>query len=146
MLTLATNLWDHTEVPTARFITTNGAVRYDGACVMGRGCARQAIERIPGINYTLGRKIKQAGNHVHQLDVYDGAPVYSFPVKHHWKDNADLELITRSAEEAMRELTLDRALLPRPGCGNGHLHWQQVHAVIADLLDDRFYVIDYTRS
>lgn len=31
-------------------ITTNGTVRKDGACVMGRGVAQQALKRFLGVN------------------------------------------------------------------------------------------------
>lgn len=46
------NLWE--VEADLRVVTTNGAVRRDGACVMGRGCAREAKERYPGVEYRLG--------------------------------------------------------------------------------------------
>lgn len=67
-----------------------------------------------------------------------------FPVKHAWYEPADLDLIRQSAIEL---LTLTAAqgwktvLLPRPGCGNGQLTWDQVRPVIAPFLNDRFVVV-----
>jgi len=38
-------------------ITTNSTIRKDGALVMGRGIARQARDRFPGLAVNLGRYI-----------------------------------------------------------------------------------------
>jgi formylmethanofuran dehydrogenase subunit D len=35
-------------------VTTNGTIKKDGACVMGRGIARQVRDSIPGIDKRLG--------------------------------------------------------------------------------------------
>jgi hypothetical protein len=32
-------------------------------------------------------------------------------------------------------------IMPRPGCGNGRLRWQDVSKVLSDILDDRFVVV-----
>lgn len=34
-------------------------------------------------------------------------------------------------------------LIPKPGCGNGGLKWEDVKKQIEPLLDDRFIIIDY---
>ena len=70
-------------------ITTNGFVKRNGEAVMGRGTARQATLRFPGLCTRLGRLLKQSGagsfglagpplgNHVHFV-----APrLIAFPVK-----------------------------------------------------------------
>ncbi len=45
------------EIPgDARVITTNGVVRKDGACVMGRGVALQAKMRYPGSSSRSARR------------------------------------------------------------------------------------------
>lgn len=126
-----------------RVITTNGDVKKNGAAVMGRGCALEAKTRFVGIDHYLGRMIQQFGNHVYFLE----AGLLSFPVKHHWQDRADIELIRRSATELRYFLDIGhisgRILLPRPGCGNGGLNWTGVKPVIAPILDDRFAVITF---
>lgn len=72
------NLWDGKTI----VITTNGFVKTDGSCVMGRGCARQAMARYPGISKTLGGLIQRYGNQVMDLGVqHDGIRVITFPVK-----------------------------------------------------------------
>jgi len=135
-------------------ITTNGIVRKDGACVMGRGCALEATKLFPGIDLTLGQRIKKAGNIVHFLGFHTIRPtsekpfttaVLSFPVKYHWGDDADLDLILDSCRQISRIASiteLQKIVIPRPGCGNGRLDWQKiVKPAIEPLLDDRFYII-----
>lgn len=149
-------------------LTTNGMVKRDGSCVMGRGCASQAKTRWPGIEQILGSKITGLDNHVHLLTQFQPVCLFlpvdkvnfdyetveldyhvvSFPVKHHWRDQADLDLIKRSANELMslvEGLGWERVVLPRPGAGNGRLQWQSVREVIKPILDDRILVIHFDR-
>jgi hypothetical protein len=138
------NLWD---TPADwRCITTNGAVRSDGALVMGRGCAKQAHSMYPGLNKYLGNRITKEGNNVHAVIAHK---IITFPVKHHWREKADLELIERSMNELLQyheEFNLGRVLLPRPGCGNGQLDWEsEVKPLLEPLLEnnDDIVVITY---
>jgi hypothetical protein len=136
-------LWDYYGTPnTLICLTTNGAVKKNGEGVMGRGCAYEATQRIPGIAKTLGRSLSVYGNQF----IPDTQRGFAFfPVKHHWREQADLNLIQRSAEAldrlsravGMRDWTF---ILPRPGCGNGRLGWPEVKRVI-EFLPDNVWVI-----
>ena len=137
---------------SVKCITTNGITRHDGSAVMGRGIAYQATQMMPGIEVTLGASLRLVGNHVRVLGNYlCPEPVWmiSFPVKHHWRDRADLMLIERSARELLEvapplvELDPEHRpiLVPRPGCGNGQLEWADVGPVLAPIFDDRFHII-----
>lgn len=160
MIEVVGNLWTYklggyADAPDARVITTNGAIRNDGRCVMGRGCAQEARDLFKGVDVQLGMRIAKEGNHVFDLGV-PALPdpggwefhLVSFPVKHHWVEVADLDLIQRSCEE-LRFLSHLRkwqnVILPRPGCGNGKLSWNDVRPMIATILsDDIFKVISFT--
>lgn len=142
MIELVANLW--AVDADARVITTNATLRNDGAAVMGRGCALEAKQRFPGIEFEFGQRIRQFGNHV-QVIRWDGIPLVSFPVKYHWRNLADLALIERSASElnnlaAYHQWT--RVVMPRPGCGNGGRDWvREVRPILAPMLDNRFIVV-----
>lgn len=132
-------------------ITTNGTVKLNGECVMGRGVALQAKNKFSGIAKQLGTLIKVYGNHVYLLSTAEGAQLISFPVKHHWAEKADLPLIKRSVQE-LKTLakTLDGKLapnlpiyMPRPGCGNGGLTWIEVKPILIKYLDARFTVVNF---
>lgn len=132
-----------------RVITTNGTVTKSGLAVMGRGCALEATHKFPGLRTSLGWKLKTSGNHVHVLRVGEfenpSEVLVSFPVKHEWFQPADLELIRKSALE-LRSVVSNykhtvRVVLPRPGCGNGKLRWEDVKPVLEPILDERFFVI-----
>jgi hypothetical protein len=146
------NLWTHPA--DVRVITTNGFVKKNGQAVMGRGCALEAVKGTryngawPGLPSILGAIIQSDGNHVSFL----GACVtpatgilVSFPVKHLWMQKADIDLIKRSAEELARGIAHDgsRIVMPRPGCGNGRLKWEDVKPIIEGILPDNVVVITF---
>jgi len=106
-------------------ITTNGTIKNDGAIVTGAGIAQQATEKFPHFPMAIGQKVRELGNHVH----YYGYRVWSFPVKHEWHQKGDIELIRRSFRQLVTLVqvhNIKRIYLPRPGCGNGQLVWEQV--------------------
>lgn len=148
MIEVFGNLWEYKA--DVRVITTNGTVKRNGECVMGRGCALEAKQQNPKLAKLLGTLIRDEGNHVHRLDDKFGGwdlawEFYSFPVKHHWREVADVELIVRSAEELLCAVETGDlvVVMPRPGCGNGGLRWEDVKPVIEPILDDRFHVITF---
>ena len=141
MVEVTGNLW--TFKADFRVITTNGDVNRFGRAVMGRGCAYEATQKFPGIADTLGRLLQRRGNHVHFIPIgrYDG--VFTFPVKHHWNEQADLALIAQSTSEFRRQvLSAYRYVMPRPGCGNGHLDWSVVRPLLVEL-PNNVHVIDF---
>lgn len=121
-------------------VTTNGMIKKDGDCVMGRGCAYEARERFSRLANRLGSEIKQHGNVIHW---FGDIKLFSFPVKHNWYEKADLVLIKQSAvqlEVAANSEPDSIFLLPRPGCSNGRLKWEDVEPVI-NFLPDNVHVI-----
>jgi len=144
------DLWDGDIV----VITTNGFVKRNGAAVMGRGCAREAARRYPGLEFKLGQLLKQNGNMVNYLGrQVDGKHIITFPVKgvqqrfngynavRHmqtrfrkgdwvpgWALKADLGIIKQSAVQLF--MLISKAIpnavvyMPRPGCGAGELDWE----------------------
>ena len=133
------DIWDYVGSAVI-VITTNGAVAGNGAAVFGRGCARQAASRFPGLAQRLGTLLREQGNHVHDL----GDGIVSFPVEETPWENPDLRLIGRSARE-LRDMADRRGwrsiVVPRPGCGGGGLDWREVRPLLANVFDDRFIVI-----
>lgn len=135
------NLWTYPS--DFRTITTNGTIRNDGACVMGRGVARQAANNYPRLPFLLGEQLKISGNHVM---VWQEFHLFTYPVKHNWWEQADPDLIVRSAIELVE---LHSHILPiplvgmvRPGCGNGGLLWKNIKALIEPILGDSFMVVE----
>lgn len=145
---MAGNLWDFYSLGEQHVacITTNGFVKKNGECVMGRGCAREAKERFPGFARLVGDAIKAIGNHVYWFMNEGNKRLATFPTKHVWWEKSDIELIKQSAGELGRiaERYPDHIFyLPRPGCGNGQLSWSDVKPAIADILPDNVVIVDY---
>lgn len=120
---------------------------------MGRGCALEAVRYDKALKADLGRLLTEYGNHVFVLRHHPLRPLLlSFPVKHHWRQLADVDLIDRSAWElviqvnALGLMGAGSVLVPRPGCGAGGLLWEDVLPVLAKHLDDRFVAVDFTHD
>jgi len=128
-------------------ITTNGFVKSDGRAVMGRGCAKEAVDKFPQLPRIVGTHVSLNGNCVAVLcpDPDRKAPnIVTFPVKHVWWEKADIDLIKKSAMELSKlakTYPSRKYILPRPGCGNGLLEWDTVKAVIQSILPNNVFVI-----
>lgn len=121
-------------------ITTNGSVTRDGRAVFGRGVAKQAALRFPGLAEKLGRLLADRGNHVFDL----GNGIVTFPVEETPWSLPDLSIISRSAQELRLfadRSGWDRVVVPRPGCGGGGLLWREVSPMLSPYFDDRFLII-----
>jgi hypothetical protein len=75
----------------------------------------------------------------------------TFPVKRNWWEVADLALIERSARELLKIIEVKRIrgaiYLPRPGCGNGRLKWEDVKKIFLPILkSDQFHIVTYSRT
>lgn len=152
-------------------ITTNGFVKSNGSCVMGRGIAFSAAKKFPTLPNILGKKLKE-GNKVHFLGLFDKYLLVSFPVKpiishdSHlvvahmkgkftfnntipgWAAQANPEIIKESCKQLVQLATLlptnIKIYLPRPGCGAGELTWETVKPILEEyLLEDRFIVCTF---
>lgn len=154
-------------------ITTNGFVKSNGECVMGRGIAKQIRHYFPNIPKDLGKLIKTKGNNVHLIypNESEVPAIISYPVKpiskvctshddyvSHmtfnigdiiagWACKADITIIEKSARQLV-ELANQHddwkvILIPRAGCGAGELEWTDVKPVLDAVLDDRFIAVTY---
>jgi len=145
MIEITGNVWDHWDIGEVICITTNGLVKKNGEAVMGAGVALEAKNRFPNLPRELGEKISTYGNIPFYWEAYR---LITFPVKHHWYNDADIELIKKSCHWLMNWLNsadhdVDFVVLVRPGCGNGKLDWGYVKAQIDPILDNRVTIIDF---
>lgn len=132
------NMWDlyDRDPNSVACILTCGALNARGENVMGRGCAREAKARFPGIAKLIGRGIRLQGNVARPLGLHR---LFVFPTKAHWDMKSSIDLISRSAvelEKAAKAHPETTFLLPRPGCGNGELAWEDVYPHLAFLPDN----------
>ena len=141
MLESKGNLWNFEGI---HCITTNGFVKNDGTAVMGRGCAKEARDKYPDLPAILGTRLNNGGNHIYY---FESQHLITYPVKHVWWKPADLALIRVSALGLMRLIKtynlIEPVYLPRPGCGNGQLTWQDVKPLIETVLSNQVTVITF---
>lgn len=130
-------------------VTTNGVVKADGHAVMGAGIAKQA-DQLFNLSKRLGDYINQYGNRVFNMGKYTNGSqlitVITFPTKHHWKNDSDINLIIKSCEQLVEvcdKFGITKCYLTPPGCGCGNLSWENtVKPWVSLALDDRFIVVD----
>lgn len=126
-------------------IPTNGIINRHGEAVMGRGLARQAAQRWPGLPRVLAAALLAGGNHVYDVYRPRGLPtLITFPVKRHWHLAAEPALIEQSCVELIQlvdRLGFHDVALPRVGCGNGQLKWVDIRPILERYLDSRFILV-----
>ena len=171
MKELKGNLWEME--CDAVCISTNGFIKNNGECVMGRGCAKEAAEFFPEIPKLLGDRIKKYGNVVQTIRHFEGVAILSYPVKpemnpfladkdevvKHMRDKyklgdqvpgwacvALINIIEQSAKQLV-ELAdrhgWKKVLIPQVGCGAGELNWSEVKPILDKILDDRFTAVTF---
>ena len=139
------NLWTFWgREPYIILITTNGTIKKNNHAVLGRGCAKEASIKIPGIARLLGAHLLNFGNKLMVTDRGYG----TFPVKHEWwSEKADPELIVQSATDLAKmvqhpDFAGKTWILPRPGCGVGQLKWSEVKPLLETVeLPDSVWII-----
>lgn len=145
MLEVFGNVWELMKNYDVVCITTNGMVKKNGECVMGRGIACQFKIRYPFAPKILGDKINKNGNILQPIMWNEDITFMAFPTKHKWFEKSDLNLIYQSALD-LASIALaspdKKILLPKPGCSNGGLDWKDVKPII-DFLPDNVHIVDF---
>lgn len=138
---------DVLKVADAICFTSNGITKKDGKLVMGAGVAKVFRDTFVGIDQEAGTLVKKNGNicQVVRDTFVLGKPlsIVAFPTKYHWKDDSDLDLIEKSASELYNmanQYGWKTVFLPKPGCNNGRLDWNDVKALLQPKLDNRFII------
>jgi len=147
------DMWSVWPATDLFLITANSFVKRTGQLVMGAGIARQARDRFPGLDLTLGQAIRETCGHLGEYGLlisprWPAARLGLFQVKCHWSTEALPELIRRSTEKltvwanAHPDCRID---LNFPGIGNGRLHPAQVLPIVGQL-PDNVHVWRYRQS
>ena len=125
-------------------IPTNGNRTTMGLAVMGKGLALDAAQRFPLLPIELGELLRRYGNQVFKFPKHN---LFTFPTKNDWRDDADLNLIRHSAMQLLEYSKKDSAAfpvaIPKLGCGEGKLSWDQVEPIIEEFLGDLVVLTRY---
>lgn len=144
------DLWNSKD--TLILVTGNSYITKDSKLVMGRGAAKEAVERFPGIDYSIGKMIKDRDAHLQRYGVlidkftteklsYQLLGV--FQVKYHFKDIADLQLIKYSCDVLSTFVLpwINSVSINFPGIGYGNRTMEEVLPIISHLPDNvTFYI------
>lgn len=140
------NIWGLHDYRHVIVIPTNGTITLHKKAVMGRGLAADAVTKYPKIQKELGERLRDFGNHVHYFPRWF---LITFPVKHQWFEQADLSLIQQSTTELQQCVLLHKlkhVLVPRVGCGNGGLSWNDVKPILQATLDARCEFVTWKKE
>lgn len=136
------NLWTFQGNSDWVCVTTNHNVSALGYAIMGRGIAQEAAQRCPGLPAALGERITREGSQVFMFCTWG---IITFPTKEDWWKPSPIKLIENSCK-ALHNMVDDRKLkgailMPRPGCGNGKLHWREVKPIVQRYLSSDQYQV-----
>lgn len=143
------NIFDLPQNNEAVCVTTNGVIKTNGEAVMGAGIAKEA-NQLFHLSNLLGKYLEQYGNRAFNLGRFQRPngnvfTIFSFPTKQNWKDNSDITLICKSAEQLVEmcdKFGITKCYLPPVGCGCGGLNYENiVKPWISQILDDRFIIV-----
>lgn len=143
-------------------VTCNGTVTNGGGgrLVMGRGAAKAANEKWPGLADTFGRLLKASRPDILVVNGFylygyfekplleepktDPAIIGILQVKLYWGDSAEIGLIAYSLCRlvAAQKKHHEKVALNYPGIGLGRLTKSQVRPLLTAFLDDRFTVYE----
>ena len=143
------DIWERWEYGHWIVIPTSGSVKRNGEAVMGRGLALQAKQNFPDLAMRLGKYLLDYGNNI---CFFENLRLISFPVKRFYFDEATLELIERSCKQTKEFLNENYAFgneikitwpiyLPKVGCGNGGLKWEDVKPILEKYFDEEKFVV-----
>lgn len=126
-------------------IPTNIGWKSNGENVMGAGLAKQLSQKRPGIAKFLGETYKGG-----LRDVFLNDGFIYFPVKPLNEANPHLSWMRDATLEQVKESTIQLSgmqfdkmvVIPRVGCGNGKLGWEEVKHILDKNLDHRFLQVD----
>ncbi len=132
------DMWSAWEISDLFLITTNGSFSASGKLVMGRGMARQARDRFPGLDRALAKTLRTPGRRYGLLvsPPWPEAKLGLFQVKLRYWEDADPELIRLSTEMLqawLKQHPDQRVDLNFPGIGNGKLSIAEVQPIISVL-------------
>lgn len=130
-------------LPHMVLFTGNPVKKTNNAIVMGAGAALQVRDAYLGVDIKLGALIDNT-THLAFTQLQPNQYIGWFKVKHHWRDNASLDLITESTRQ-LKELAMSRQDIKfhinYPGIGNGKLTREQVEPILRTLPDNVFIYI-----
>ncbi len=130
-------------------IAANATLTLQGKLVMGAGIAKEARDRFPGLDQALGKVVLEQGKHYGLLvsPRWPEARLGAFQTKLHWKDPAQLSLISEAATKLRRWCECHptaQVYLNFPGIGQGGLPRAQVLKLL-DTLPDTVSIWEYRR-
>lgn len=167
------DIWDRRFDCHMRVVPTNIGWRSDGSNVMGRGVARQAAERNPGLAEWYGQRCKymamlgktdeepfdvwlpgwtddeyeKIGHGAHDgLIMFPVKPLDKIQPHMSWRQKASLELITASTKKLVHRSPNMDIVLPMVGCGNGQLAPAAVFPILTEYLTTARFTLVLTRS
>lgn len=130
------DMWEVYDEVDLFCITTNSYLKNDNTAVMGRGIAKQAADKFPGLPAALGSQMNHLGLYGLRFHMICGDIIGFFQVKKHWRDNAELDIIKYSTEKLLLYTSIhpDKTVaLNFPGIGYGRLNPFDLYPILSVL-------------
>ena len=152
MLEEIQNIWDIDRSQDWIAIMTNYGWRGNGTAVFGRGTAAQAKQKFNGLEEWYGKCCKEyyeeSKDIFMPIQTHEQQHLVMFPTKKlnarnpelSWQEKGSIAQIAKSARSLMLWIHVNGVesdiYIPRPGCGNGELKWDEVKPYLEILPDN----------
>lgn len=133
------DLWNHPKA--CKIIPVNLSTNHAGHAILGKGVAKQAAMKYPSLPSLYGTYLKSRQPNQSAVMFDETAELLLVPVKRHWSDKAQLDLIETSLLEVINMGAFGNIYTPLLGCGFGELEILPVLTLMAKLLDNRFTLV-----
>lgn len=138
MKVIVGDIWTDRQVEGQVVVPINWTFNRYGRAVMGRGVARQAADKYPDLALLLGGMIK---SNPRTPQICFHKDLILFPVKNHWRDKADLNIIARSLWELRALQSSGTIYFPLLGAGFGELDPVAVLTLMAYMLPSERHIL-----
>ena len=134
------NMWNIYDKADYFVFTGNSFITNNGALVMGRGMAKQVLDKFPGIDILIGQLIlKECGVRMRNYGFIHSGKIGVFQVKRHYTSKARIFLIRYSIKILCcfaKQHKSKQIHMNYPGIGYGRLTKKEVYPIIKQLPDN----------
>lgn len=144
MNTSASDIWTYVDRPgNLVLVTTNNVIKSNGSLVMGKGIAREACIKFPGIDKVFGNMVRTIGEEYGILiaDPYAALPIGALQTKYGWMYPSPAALVVSSLYKLRAWMAKHKEVvvhIPLPGSGLGGISVPEATSLVEGAFSEEY--------